>query len=309
MIISILPALRNSPSLIVISPIWERRAPMARHTFHLVNIDSTSTVFLITLSNLSYNALFVRSAKMFAWILIPAYEKLDALLDNFADFETKQKFRLRVTKYYLEHDQKLSKFKPERLLLNIAKSEDWIRYFSQKEETLLQLYQALKPHAKTPEDHAQLKRYASGMMECSQKSWKYERELYVAQASIPDGPLRRAYYAWRSNPNWYLHPVLVNGCIELGGCCGRPCGCCAKREFTFDRRQPWGHCTSQCSCCAQARGFEIDPTAPDGGLPVVSYESARPALHKDHHPTSGIQLGKAYFFGVGADERSSAWIW
>jgi hypothetical protein len=41
---------------------------------------------------------------MFSCSLIPLYEKIDTLLEKHADFDSLQKFRLSVAKYYLEHD-------------------------------------------------------------------------------------------------------------------------------------------------------------------------------------------------------------
>ncbi|KAJ5609233.1 hypothetical protein N7528_009800 [Penicillium herquei] len=68
---------------------------------------------------------------------------------------------------------------------------------------------------------------------------------------------KRALDLWRSQPQWYLHKVLVQDCEDRGGCCGRSCGCCQKRKHLLktSRQSAVGHCTAECGCCQEARGF------------------------------------------------------
>lgn len=56
-------------------------------------------------------------------------------------------------------------------------------------------------------------------------------------------------------------------CADLGGCCGRTCGCCEKVLIEYQRPKFWrkthskvhfrvhGHCTVECACCIQFWGF------------------------------------------------------
>lgn len=75
--------------------------------------------------------------------------------------------------------------------------------------------------------------------------------LWQSQEHMPSGPLRRAFLAWRSNPDWYLCDWLRRECASRGGCCGGSCGCCEKPRDA-DQVLNRGHCTPACSCCIQA---------------------------------------------------------
>lgn len=51
---------------------------------------------------------------------------------------------------------------------------------------------------------------------------------------------------------------LVQDCISRGGCCGRQCKCCDIRHLpvtTGQWRPGTGHCTVECKCCEEYRGF------------------------------------------------------
>lgn len=52
-------------------------------------------------------------------------------------------------------------------------------------------------------------------------------------------------------------PKLIEHCASRGGCCGRGCGCCRQRALASQRKQSRGHCTVECACCIQDRGFEL----------------------------------------------------
>jgi hypothetical protein len=88
------------------------------------------------------------------------------------------------------------------------------------------------------------------------KYWKYRGEF--------TGELGRAFDLWRSNPNWYMHPVLVADCIAKQGCCSRGCGCCRIKSKQRDIKQNnsyqklgVGHCTLACEFCRKAHGFQL----------------------------------------------------
>ncbi|KAL4788136.1 hypothetical protein BJX76DRAFT_353437 [Aspergillus varians] len=69
---------------------------------------------------------------------------------------------------------------------------------------------------------------------------------------------------------WYNERAM---CAELGGCCGRECGCCMKPVTRYivhleEEKKPvplYGHCTAECGCCIQERGFYV----PDARLLAI----------------------------------------
>jgi len=65
----------------------------------------------------------------------------------------------------------------------------------------------------------------------------------------------RGFNVWRSHPKWYMHCSLRLDCKARGGCCGRDCGCCSDH---INKPGSPGHCTVDCYCCEQARGFYLD---------------------------------------------------
>lgn len=97
--------------------------------------------------------------------------------------------------------------------------------------------------------------------------------------TMPLGNTARAYEIDCTNrepasgrrAQWY-HERGV--CAELGGCCGRKCGCCEKPVTKYivsseggKKSVPiYGHCTVECACCIKERGRYVpDPRLPDVG--------------------------------------------
>lgn len=72
---------------------------------------------------------------------------------------------------------------------------------------------------------------------------------------LTDGPQRRGFDFWRSDPKWYMHQLLKEDCARKNGCCARGCGCCGLREPSPSRTLGVGHCTLECGCCKKAHGF------------------------------------------------------
>lgn len=75
------------------------------------------------------------------------------------------------------------------------------------------------------------------------------------------GSLIRAFDLWRSKSEWYLHKTLIEDCALRGGCCGRTCGCCRNRKLPPTRQSATGHCTVECLCCQNSRGFALSEQA------------------------------------------------
>lgn len=85
-----------------------------------------------------------------------------------------------------------------------------------------------------------------------------QHTLYKMEGELPAGPLKQTYDSLRRNPRWYCRPELVEDCIARGGCSSRGCGCCESRHFRTSHRGV-GHCTIECGCCSDYRGFEATP--------------------------------------------------
>lgn len=163
-------------------------------------------------------------------------------LEKGSDFRALQRFRYR--RYVRHHED--------------APEVPCFAAFFRREESLRSICQeeiALKkePHH-TPSQIHRLK-------ELHRQAWFKEREWRYLRSEIAQPPsvLERGFEDWRSNPRWYMHDVLVENCINRGGCCGRDCGCCVshERETTSVGKLGIGHCTVECDCCRNARGFEL----------------------------------------------------
>ncbi|RHZ54837.1 uncharacterized protein CDV56_101464 [Aspergillus thermomutatus] len=113
----------------------------------------------------------------------------------------------------------------------------------------------------SPEERAELEsaidKIEEGFKDDADLFQELYRDLWQLQEHMPSGPLRRAFLAWRSTPDWYLCDWLRRECASRGGCCGRSCGCCEKPRDT-ERVLNRGHCTPARSCCAQTHGETDD---------------------------------------------------
>ncbi|CAG8242278.1 unnamed protein product [Penicillium olsonii] len=83
----------------------------------------------------------------------------------------------------------------------------------------------------------------------SQQWWRLRSDLAPLQL--------RSFIQWRAQPIWYMHRELVEDCAGRQGCCARGCGCCLDRKLGPSRSLGVGHCTVECACCREARGFEL----------------------------------------------------
>ncbi|CAI7606063.1 unnamed protein product [Penicillium bialowiezense] len=125
--------------------------------------------------------------------------------------------------------------------------ETFLRETSQREITL---NEKLVKATTDKEDHddANYRAITEELADLNQKYWLLERQWWLKRSDFPDGPLTRGLTLWRSHPRWYMHRVLVNDCAGKGGCCGRG-----------SRKLGVGHCTVECGCCIQSRGFAVTP--------------------------------------------------
>ncbi|KAJ5731921.1 hypothetical protein N7493_003402 [Penicillium malachiteum] len=91
----------------------------------------------------------------------------------------------------------------------------------------------------------------------NKKYWLLEQKWWYSYLYLKDGCQRRAFDLWRSHTKWYMHQMLKDDCASRNGCCARGCGCCHLREPSPKRKLGVGHCTVECGCCRNARGFEV----------------------------------------------------
>lgn len=129
--------------------------------------------------------------------------------------------------------------------------------FLRTEESLRKICQQEIALKKEPQTPSQIRT----LQQLNRHSWLLEREWWYLRSELTECPsaLERAFKQWRSEPRWFMHPVLVEDCVNRGDCCGRSCGCCVSRERETSSVGPlgMGHCTVECGCCCNARGFEL----------------------------------------------------
>lgn len=83
------------------------------------------------------------------------------------------------------------------------------------------------------------------------------RKLWEIEVMLPR-KVKQNYKSIRQDPKWYMRKELVKDCAEQGGCCRRSCGCCALRAKRSSENGV-GHCTVECACCVDYRGFDPCP--------------------------------------------------
>lgn len=229
---------------------------------------------------------------MLIWLLI-CY-RIDPLLARHGSFNVVQKFRQRA--FHLDLIKaRISGDHIEQLWDEIMRIEALLRELAQREEDLTKRCRSLKPTESSQEDKNRRCMWATELEAIPRKYWFLERELYAHEVLLPQGLFLRGYNLWRSNPRWYLHPALVNDCAGSGGCCGRDCGCCEKRDAHAPGRQRGvGHCTTACGCCATNRGFDI--RNPQDNAELI--KMFKPARESKVNITYRRRLLRAYFFGT-----------
>lgn len=115
------------------------------------------------------------------------------------------------------------------------------------------------------------------------------RAMHLKEAALPYGSLKSLYDSLREDPAWYLRKSLVEECAASGGCCGRKCGCCAKRLRRTSRKGMNGHCSLACKCCQVYQGCALEK--PDLKEMDRQYKEA---LETDN-PFFFLRIASAYF--------------
>lgn len=236
-------------------------------------------------------------------LAVPVCDRIDALLAKCGSFQSVQKFRTRSAGFYIDRNGVKTETL-EKLMTEIFRIEWRLRELAQREEGLKERYLSLKLAASSQEDRKQLSAWLEELEAIPKEYWLLERQLYEQEALLPRGGFLRAYSSWRSNPKWYLHPVLVNDCAGKGGCCGRGCGCCEKRGQAMDRRRSAGHCAVECRCCAKSRGFDVVDTKNT----MANHDHCLSVVRDQSNTTHLWRFHQAYYFGIGSG-RDAAPRW
>lgn len=129
--------------------------------------------------------------------------------------------------------------------------EEDIRELVQEEKSM-NVDIATEPRNLTLSFRARMSRFNS-----LHKRYWYLQQKWWHYYSCFSADQRSKFDLWRSDPKWYMHDLLVKDCAGRNGCCARGCGCCAVREPSSKRPLGAGHCTFECSCCREARGFDF----------------------------------------------------
>lgn len=246
---------------------------------------------------------------MCSYLLLPLYKRIDTFLERHTDFNSLQPFRRSIAKFYLKHNRNLTKsLDVGQVLEGIFEFELSLRYFTQREECLKRDYQSIKASESCEKDQEQLTICLDQLNACAKCYWRDRRQLDALEYLLPFGPL---YETWRSNPKWYLYPHLVADCADKGGCCSRQCGCCQRCESGPGRRRGMGHCTIDCICCSEARGFDLK----DSDRKKIINSSFRVLedmvsgmIEGGSNRTYYSHFMRAYFFGVESKmEKSLRW--
>ncbi|KOS43446.1 hypothetical protein ACN38_g5649 [Penicillium nordicum] len=149
-----------------------------------------------------------------------------------------------------------------------------------------------------------------------QENWMLTRGWWYTRGQIfgISAPLQRAFELWRSNPSWYMHPILVEDCKSRGGCCGRDCGCCldAQRANSSAGALGVGHCTLECGCCIRSRGFELSEERERFLVNRFSFDNQMDTMEDDQMDTMDDQVDPyqrriclVSIWGLSVDEEAT----
>lgn len=140
---------------------------------------------------------------------------------------------------------------------DLIATEHALRQLTQREERLQYKIAALKklPPASTGSDEAEFEEVFKQLQDTQFQYPRQEYALYQAISSLPES-FKSSYHGLRLDTTWYMREGLVQDCKDQGGCCSRQCGCCAQTHLS-KRNKGQGHCTLECRCYIESRGFEF----------------------------------------------------
>ena len=179
---------------------------------------------------------------------------------------------------------------PSRILADLVLAEYQFRYQAQLIEHWIDRVSPSNENGPSDEvdlDETQL----AEIREMSQIYADRQRNLYLKEGALPPHNLAKCYWSTRrNNPGWYLDELLVEECVMMGGCCGRDCGCCAKRLPDLPRRGMSGHCSLACACCGRSQGYAVIDSER-----VASMDAEYKKVLESDNPYFLARIAHAYF--------------
>ncbi|CAG7926330.1 unnamed protein product [Penicillium olsonii] len=139
---------------------------------------------------------------------------------------------------------------------NLLTEDQNLRKQVQREERLHNQITALQKASAIESSTPELDEITKELQETQKTYARKEHALYKAECLLHP-VLKEAYIKLRRDATWFMREGLVQDCADRGGCCGRQCGCCAKRHLSTRRRRGEGHCTTECGCCISSRGYDL----------------------------------------------------
>ncbi|KAJ5618852.1 hypothetical protein N7510_002836 [Penicillium lagena] len=129
----------------------------------------------------------------------------------------------------------------------------------------------------------QLNEWRSELTSLHQQYWSLEYDIYDQETVCPAPAIRRAFVAFRENPERYLFPWLCEDCARRGGDCDFACGCSEDAHAQIRRG---------CGCGWKARGYDLD---------VEMRRLSDPSFDLSGLPreTFSLYLMRAYVWGRG----------
>ena len=143
---------------------------------------------------------------------------------------------------------------PHNNVAGLLICEKDLRELIQLEERLDHKVTALQKAAVIEVDRTQLEAAIQQLEDARKLREMKEYSLYQWEINL-DPDIKAAYDNLRCDDTWFMREELIKDCAAQGGCCGRRCGCCAKRQSS--RMKIAGHCTVDCGCCINLRGYDL----------------------------------------------------
>lgn len=141
-----------------------------------------------------------------------------------------------------------------------------LRHILEREVYVSEQLQALEKTQKTgqklPEaEQKTMDSYERELKEIKKDFWIGKRDFHQHLQRIPKGPYIRRMDLEIKYERDALALLGEDICKGKGGCCAYGCGCCCKPRESLRRGNGTFHCTNNCRCCIERRGFP-GPTKP-----------------------------------------------
>lgn len=146
------------------------------------------------------------------------------------------------------------------------------------------------------EFQSQLDAYMQELQSLNTEYTICSRWIWWLQGNMPSGTIKRAFKAYRKDPNWHLWEWLRQDCVGRGGCCGRDYGCCERvRKASKGPLLGWGqeHYTSPCGCCIHTLGYPEGEVNKQGDIKNFPFDISSYSTE-----FSSRRILWAYIFGV-----------